>query len=146
MPVLDAAGVRLIQGFESCVLTAYWDPIGQCWTIGWGSTGPDIHEGLVWTQAQADARFESDIARFDAAVQRLVTIELTPNEFAALVSFQYNTGGLANSPGLELINQHDFPPAWDDHFRLWVHDAEGNVIEGLVRRRAAEEALFFTPG
>lgn len=145
MPTIDAAGVKLIQSFESCVLTAYWDGIGEVWTIGWGSTGSDIHKGLVWTQAQADARFQSDIAKFSAQVNSFVALDLTPNEFAALVSFQYNTGSLANSAGLVLINQHQFEAAWDYHFCLWVHDGAGNEVPGLVRRRAAEKALFFQP-
>jgi GH24 family phage-related lysozyme (muramidase) len=77
-------------------------------------------------------------------VQHLVTIELTPNEFAALVSFEFNTGALSTSPGLALINAHSFQEAWDDHFCLYIHDANGVTLAGLVRRRAAERALFFS--
>jgi len=45
----------LVQHFESCELEAYWDPTGKVWTCGWGTTGKDVIQGTVWTQAQADA-------------------------------------------------------------------------------------------
>ena len=54
---------------EGCRLTAYLDTRGVP-TIGFGATGPDIHLGIVWTQAQADARLAFDIARFEAALER----------------------------------------------------------------------------
>lgn len=57
-----------LRRFEGCQLEAYWDPIGQCWTIGDGHTGPEVHQGLVWTQAQADAQLTADI---DAHVEQL---------------------------------------------------------------------------
>jgi lysozyme len=54
----------MLQREESCVLTAYPDPVshGDPWTIGWGHTGPDVHPGLVWTQEQADSQLDTDIA------------------------------------------------------------------------------------
>lgn len=39
---------------EGCKLKAYLDTRGV-WTIGYGQTGPDIHQGVVWAQAHADA-------------------------------------------------------------------------------------------
>jgi len=59
-------GVALIQKWEGCAkrradgrFEAYPDPGtgADPWTIGWGSTGPDIKPGLIWTQAQCDERF-----------------------------------------------------------------------------------------
>jgi lysozyme len=53
----------LMHDFENCPLEAYPDPgskDGHPWTIGWGSTGPDIVKGTRWTQAEADARFARD--------------------------------------------------------------------------------------
>ncbi len=32
------------------------------WTIGLGHTGPEVCDGLVWTDAQIDAAFDADIA------------------------------------------------------------------------------------
>ena len=55
-----AHAVALIKRWEGCVLRAYKCPAGV-WTIGWGATGPDIVEGLRWTQAQADDRLARDV-------------------------------------------------------------------------------------
>jgi len=37
------------------------------WTIGVGHTGPEVHEGLEWTDAQVDAAYASDLGRRVAA-------------------------------------------------------------------------------
>lgn len=142
MPKINAAGLNLIENFEGCRLQAYDDGTGV-WTIGWGHTG-GVTPGERITQFQAEALLQEDLAKFEDIVQRLVEIELTPNQFAALVSFEYNTGALASSPGLALINQRRFEEAWDDHFCLYIN--KGSPVEaGLIRRRAAEKELFFTP-
>lgn len=141
MPHANAAGLALIESFEGCELKAYQDA-GGVWTIGFGHTN-GVHEGQVITQSQADVFLEEDVAGAENDVARLVQVVLTPNEFSALVSFEYNTGALGDSPGLALINSRDFQPAWDDHFCLYIHDANGVTLAGLVRRRAAERALFF---
>ena len=143
MPQINAAGLALIESFEGCELTAYQDT-GGVWTIGFGHTGPHVHEGQTITQTEADQFLQEDVSEASAEVAKLVEVVLTPNEFSALVSFEYNTGALGSSPGLGLINSNAFQPAWDDHFCLYTHDANGNTLEGLVRRRAAERALFFT--
>lgn len=51
--------VRLDEGSS---LTAYWDPIGQCWTIGYGHTGPEVTKGLRISQAEAEQLLEGDLA------------------------------------------------------------------------------------
>lgn len=143
MPHDNAAGIALIKQFEGCDLTAYQDG-GGIWTIGWGHA-TDVHEGDKISQAEADALLQQDVESAALIVANSVEVVLTPNEFAALVSFEYNTGALTTSPGLALINRKQFQPAWDDHFCLYIHDANGNVEPGLITRRAAERALFFTP-
>ncbi len=139
MPVINAAGLALVKQFEGCVLTAYQDDNG-IWTIGYGST-TDVTPGMTITQAQADERLQADLTVAETSVADLVEIVLTPNEFSALVSWEFNTGGLASTPGLALINERQFEAAWDDHLCLWL---EPDPV-GLARRRAAEKALFFTP-
>ena len=41
--------------------------------------------------------FRADLARYEAAVLRAVKVPLKPHEFDALVSFHYNTGGIAKA-------------------------------------------------
>lgn len=56
----DESGMEVTQSDEGLRLHAYQDS-GGVWTIGWGHTGPDVHEGLVWTRAQALAALREDL-------------------------------------------------------------------------------------
>lgn len=145
---INDAGVRLVQEFEGCKLEAYPDPGtgGKPWTIGWGSTGPDIGPGTVWTQEEADARFLDDLTEFGDGVDRLVRVPLTDNQFAALAAFAYNVGlgALAGSTLLRKLNAGDYQGAADQLPR-W-NKGGGRVLPGLVRRRAAERDLFLSDG
>ena len=135
-------GLALTEEFESCRLTAYWDDLGKVWTIGWGTTGPDIVEGLEWTQNQADTALVTRYVAAESTVNRLVTVQLTQGEFDALCDFEYNAGGgaLADSTMLKLINAGDFTNA-SLEFDKWDH-AGGKVVAGLLRRREAETQEF----
>ncbi|WP_110915636.1 lysozyme [Enterobacter roggenkampii] len=145
-------GRALIQSFESCKLVAYPDPGtgGVPWTIGWGHTGPEVKPGLVWTQAQADAAFLSDLAVFERDVNSLVKVPLTQNQFDALVSFAYNVGsdidaddiaeGLGDSTLLKKLNAGDYASAADE-FLKWRKPLN---LPGILRRRKAERALFLS--
>lgn len=136
-------GRLLIQQFEDCRLTSYQCSSGV-WTIGFGATGPDIHQGLKWTKAQCEARFERDISEREATVRRLVSVPLSDNAFAAIVSFEFNTGHLDGSTLLKMLNGGSLPWAVAEQFGRWVYSG-GVVSNGLVRRRNAEKALFLLP-
>jgi lysozyme len=140
-------GIDLIHSFESCELEAYPDPgsaDGNPWTIGWGSTGPDIGRGTVWTQRQADERFAADLEKFSAGVRKLVDggAATSQNEFDALTSIAYNIGlaALSRSTLLRLHRAGDKEGA-AGQFGVWVYN-DGKKMNGLVRRRAAEAALY----
>ena len=148
---VSSDGISLIKSFESCArkrgdgaIEAYPDPAhasGDPWTIGWGSTGPDIHRGTVWTQAQCDARLAHDLAGFAAQVSSLVgSAATTQHQFDAMVSFHYNTGAIGRCTLLRLHNAGHFAQAHDE-FAKW-NKAGGKVMAGLTRRRAAEAALY----
>ncbi|MDR5757040.1 lysozyme [Caballeronia sp. LZ035] len=136
----------LTKASEGCVLVAYADPAsgGDPWTCGYGATGEGIARGTVWTQARADARLTADLLRFGAAVDKLVTVPLSPQQKAALVDFAFNvgTGSLGTSTLLKLLNGGDYAGA-ADQFDLWVK-ASGKTMAGLVKRRARERSLFLT--
>jgi lysozyme len=134
-------GLAMTESFESCRLTAYQDVKGV-WTVGWGHTGPEVVEGLVWTQSQADAALESDMAYAVSKVNSMVTVELTQGQFDALVDFAFNCGCNAEkgSTLLKLVNQGDMDAAANE-FEKWDH-ASGKVVAGLLRRRLAEKEEF----
>lgn len=147
---VSPAGLALIRRFEGCAralgdgtFAAYPDPGtgGDPWTIGWGATGPGIGPGTIWTRAQCDARLASDLERFAAEVNRaLGDAPTTQDQFDALVSFHYNTGAIARSTLMRLHRAGDHAGAAAE-FGRWVH-AGGRKLTGLVRRRAAEAALY----
>ncbi|MFZ4534343.1 MAG: lysozyme [Alsobacter sp.] len=140
-------GLDLVKSFEgyhrrlpdgSC--TAYRCPAGVL-TIGWGCT-EGVREGQVWTEAEAEAALRRELVRFESAVQRLVTVDINANERDALISFAYNCGegALSKSSLLKLLNKGDREGAARS-FAAW-NKGGGKVLPGLVRRRAAEAALF----
>lgn len=141
-----AIGDELIRRFEGCRLDAYPDPAtgGPPWTIGWGSTGPDVGPGARWTQAEADARLAEEIARLAAAIDEMALGPLSEHQKGALISFAYNVGetALARSSLARLIREGRFADAAGEFLR-W-NRAGGRVLPGLVRRRRAERAMFMT--
>ncbi len=143
--------IAFIKGFEKCRLKAFKPTPNDVWTLGWGATGPDIKAGMTWTQVQADARFDRDLARFAAGVQWLLRSRPTTQaQFDAMVSFAYNVGldddgdgiaeGFGDSTLLRLHKAGDFVGA-ANQFRLW-NKQKGVVLAGLTRRRAGEAALY----
>lgn len=134
---------------------------GKPWTAGWGSTGADIHEGTVLTQAEADARHDANLNTSAAIVDAAVRVQLSPQQKAAMVLIVNNVGpGRAardNDPGrsgiivlangqpstlLRKLNIGDYSGA-ADQFPAW--NLAGGIVEpGLVARRKAERDLFLT--
>lgn len=135
-------GLALTESFEGCKLTSYWDNIGHVWTIGFGSTGPDIVRGLTWTLGQCIDRLMTHMQGCVEAVNNLVRVPLSQGQFDAIVDFAYNAGigALAHSTLLRDLNADDFAAAADE-FEKWDR-AGGLVVAGLLRRRQAEEKEF----
>lgn len=141
MTWLDYA-LPLIKQFEGLRLKAYQDAVGV-WTIGYGSTGPDVVPGLQWTQQQADDDLRRRLKdEFNPGVTAAVRVRISPQQRAALVSLAYNIGLAAfrNSTLLRLLNAGDYHGA-AEQFAVW-RLAGGKVLPGLVKRRAAERDLF----
>jgi lysozyme len=139
-------GIALIKDAESLRLKSYLCP-GGVWTLGYGSTGPDIQRGMVWTEKQAEERLFFDLLYFEKAVGKLVeNVNITGNQFSALVSFAYNVGigAFRQSTLLRKLLAGDVSGA-AKQFGRW-NMAGGNVLPGLVARRRAERDLFLTPG
>ena len=153
---ISDAGIALIKRFEGCarlrsdgMVAAYPDPGtgGAPWTIGWGATGADsfnggsIGPGTVWTPQQCDHRLRIDLEKYSRDVRAaLAGSPVTQAQFDALVSFHYNTGAIARSTLLRRHLRGDYADA-ARQFARW-NRAGGKVLKGLVRRRAAEAALY----
>lgn len=144
---INAAGLALIKQWEGLRLTAYLCPASK-WTIGYGSTGSHVKPNLTITKQEADQLLIADLDRFERAVDTLVRVKLTDNQFAALVSFAFNIGegkgGFATSTLLRKLNRGDYASV-PGELAKWVHaTVKGKKVrvEGLVNRRAAEAGLW----
>jgi lysozyme len=131
----------LVKRWEGCKLTAYLCP-ARVWTVGYGATGPDVRQGVTWTQEQAEERLERDLMGFGSRVDALVRVELGAGQMAALASLAYNIGieAFRKSTLLRLLNAGDYKGA-AAQFDRWNRGG-GRVLPGLVKRRANERRLF----
>lgn len=136
----------IIAEFEGFREKPYLCP-GGVWTIGYGTTR--YGDGRpVWSGAdpisEPDARrlLRVDIRRASDAVDVLVNVPVTREQHAALTSLVFNIGRRAFSASTLLmrLNQGKCHAAAGEFLR-W-NKGGGKVLPGLVRRRAAESALF----
>ncbi|MBX9659089.1 MAG: lysozyme [Nitrospiraceae bacterium] len=148
--IISDEGLKLIKGFEgfhtrqpdgSCV--AYLCPAGVP-TIGHGLT-EGVRLGMRMTAEEAEAALRKEIAKHEATVSRLVTVEINQNEFDALTSLSYNIGAAAfeKSSVLKRLNGGNRAGA-AEAFSMW-NKAGKKVLPGLVSRRAREASLFLKP-
>ena len=123
-------GIDLIKEFEGCSLVAYQD-IAGIWTIGYGSTR-GVKKNDEITEEQAEDMLLMALASVWAAVNSLVKVPLTQNQFDALVSFTYNVGEghLENSNLLKLLNGCHYQGAAEEFLR-W-NKVNGEIVFGLV--------------
>ena len=142
---ISPAGIAAITSYEGQRLTAYPDPgTGSMpWTIGVGHTGGVMPCDVI-TAEQSDAFLRADLGSAEAAVNRLVTVPISQDQFDALVSFVFNlgAGALHSSMLLRMLNAGDWPGAADQFLR-WTM-AAGRVLPGLVKRRISERTMFLT--
>jgi lysozyme len=118
-------------------------------TIGYGyaSTGPfgwPYKQGARLTQAEADALLRRVVEHMANQIKSLVKVELTQNQFDALLSWQYNTGALKGSTLLKRINAGRLDEVPAQMMRWTKSTINGQKVEvpGLVKRRRREAALW----
>jgi len=141
------AGIDLLKDFEGFRSESARLPDGR-WTIGYGHT-KSARAGVTISEADASALLQYDLIEVVAAVNDLVFTPITQNQFDSLVCFAFNVGlaGFRTSTVLRRINEGAMlQAAWS--LEMWRKaEFEGHefVVDALVRRRAAEKALFLTP-
>ena len=133
-------GIALIKKFEGCELSSYICA-GGVQTIGYGHT-KDVKDGDTCTSEQAEEYLKEDLESFEAAVNRLVEVDLNQSQFDALVSWTFNLGwgALSSSTLLKVLNEDNFAGV-PEQIKRW-NRAGGKVLDGLIRRREAEALLF----
>ena len=143
MMQLSSAGLAFVEAREAFRDHAYPDSTGVP-TVGYGSTGPDIHLGMTVTQAWASARLARDMGAAVSCVNQHVStcLTLAQGEFDALCDFAYNCGlhAFEHSTLLLKLDTGDFVGA-EAEFQKW-DKAGGRTLAGLERRRLAEAKMF----
>lgn len=95
----------------------------------------------IHNKQDAEKALIEDLGVFERIVSSKIKISLTQNQFDALVSYTYNTGG--SDTLFKLINQK----APEEQIQKWFETkyitAGGVKLAGLVRRRKAESNLYF---
>jgi lysozyme len=140
MRKINAKGLAIVKRFEGLELTAYRCP-AKVLTIGYGSTGSHVKEGMVITEAEAEALLRKDLARFETGVDALCG-EATSDQFSAMVSLAFNIG-LGAFAGSTVLKRHKLKNhvGAANAFLMW-NKAKGQILKGLMRRREAERALY----
>lgn len=118
--------------------------VGGVLTIGYGHTGSDIFSGSLIDEKHAEILLLGDLAHFESRVESFVKVPLTDNQFAALVSFDFNTGALDKSTLLKELNKgnYDCVPFELAKWNKATIDGKLTVVKGLANRRAVEAALW----
>ncbi|MEP6681766.1 MAG: lysozyme [Parafilimonas sp.] len=138
---------------EGCKLTAYKDSAG-IWTIGIGTilyeSGAPVQPGDVITQDRADQLLLGEVLKkahgIDVALSK---VNLTQNQYNALLSFAYNEGigALLSSSLLKKVKANTSDPTIRDSFMVWDKAHVNGVlveVQGLKNRRKDEADLYFS--
>ncbi|EDI1752294.1 lysozyme [Salmonella enterica] len=138
-------GMALIKASEGLSLQMYRDPAGL-WTIGYGHLiKPDEKIGREIKIKEAEDLLKKDLKQAEKIIQSVVTVELSQNQFDALVALVFNigSGNFRKSTLLIYLNQGDYSKA-ADQFLVW-DKAGGRKLPGLTHRREVERNIFLSP-
>lgn len=132
-------GINLIKQFEGVKLVAYKPvPTEKYWTIGIGHYGADVTPNMTITESQAEAFLKADLIKFETKVNKYMpNYNFTQNEYDAMVSFAYNVGSIDQLTANGTRTMQQIADKIVEY-----NKAGGKVLQGLVKRRKAEQELF----
>lgn len=151
-------GIQFIKDYEKLEKKLYNDAADNA-TVGYGHL---VHKGKVGTDADAEKDYKDGITEEKAtellktdvkdiaekAVQDNVTVDLSQNQFDALIAFSFNVGGgaLKSSTLLKNVNSGTATAATiEGNFKSWNKiTKDGKKVEaaGLTKRRTQEAAIY----
>lgn len=153
---LSTDGEDLLKGIETLALKPYDDDNGKEiteWvdgaTIGYGhlisKSEWDLYKDGI-TEEEALQLFRDDLAPFAETVNESITVEMSQQQFDAMVILAFNIGetGFAGSSVAKLVNDPDATTPYDsleDAWKAW-NKSDGKVNQGLINRRDAEWKIY----
>lgn len=133
---------------EAIVTSPYLDEVAvpPVWTVGIGHTamaGPPDPKTALKRGVEIDLKalinlFVIDIRRVEDRVNKALKVPVSQHEFDALVSFDYNTGGIFTCSTVRVLNQGGDRKHAGELLMLW------NKPKRLIGRRSKEKILFQT--
>ncbi|MBE7219810.1 MAG: lysozyme [Caulobacteraceae bacterium] len=146
-PRVTSATVDFAARFEGLRRRAARLP-GGGWTIGYGHTRT-AREGAEVSEDEARALLAWDLSQAAGVIEATVFAPLDANAFDALCDFGFNVGEAAfrTSEVLRRLNEGR-PLRAAAALEMWRRADLGGasyIVDAVVRRRAAEKALFLTP-
>ncbi|MEP3889963.1 MAG: lysozyme [Hellea sp.] len=140
-------GLKLIKAYEG------FRPVDRTLVSGQRVVGYGHRlmsdKAVMLSKPQAEDLLKDDLAPFIDMINENVHAPLSQSQFDALVSFAYNIGPKAflKSDTLRALN-NGRPLDAANGFDIWRKseiDGKTYVVDALMRRRAAEKALFLRP-
>lgn len=137
-----AVAVNFVGGWEGQETTAYWDAMGEVWTVCSGETR-GVGRGDTYTVAECNDMLADGVLDFERQLDACLTGEdnIPVGAKIAFVSWAYNVGAGAacSSTLVRKANSGDLVGACNELPR-WNRSG-GRVIRGLSNRRGAERAM-----
>jgi len=150
-PSAAKIAAEVIKEFEGYSSEPYLCP-ANIPTIGYGNTMYANGERVTMEdpeidQSEAEKMLLDTIKTVEKQVKNVVEVKLPAHKLAALISFTYNVGigNFSNSTLLAWLNSNPDFPRIPEQFRRW-NKGGGKVLNGLIRRREAEVALWIGEG
>lgn len=144
-PVCAGILLSTVPTMEGTVLHTYRDPVGIV-TACMGHTGPDVHMGETFRPDECANLLAGDLVSKAQAVKACVHVPLSDGELAAYTDFAFNEGQgtFCRSSIVTKLNAGDHAGACAV-LPQYVYGG-GNVLPGLVHRRAVELRLCLQHG
>ena len=103
--------------------------------------------GKELTSLQVDQLLKKDIKRFTKPLNDELKEPVTQQRYDALVSYSFNVGNNSSwrRKIINKINEKDYDGA-AEIMGLYPNTSKGNVLTGLIKRRAKERDLFLSSG
>jgi lysozyme len=140
--------IELIKKFEGFSSKPYLCP-AKVVTIGYGNTfyanGEKVKlTDIAISELQAVDLLKQTLSQYEKAVDSYCRDDINQNQFDALVDFAYNcgNGNLKSSTLLKKVNANPNDITIGLEFAKW-NKGGGKILNGLVKRRAAESELYF---
>ena len=133
-----AVGLVTLALNESYTPVAQAPVKGDVATYGFGSTGPDVHNGDTITPPKALERVLKDVQKDQSALNACVHVPLAQNEYDAYIDLEYNIGQKAfcTSTLVRKLNEGDYSGACREILK-W-DQFKGKPLAGLTKRRQQE--------